>query len=91
MSTTYEDATGLVWRKSSRSGNDSNCVEIAVWRKSSRSGNAGNCVEIGSGAGVVGVRDSKNPHGPKLALTPAAWNAFRTGIKAGPLTTRDHR
>lgn len=35
------------WRKSSRSGNGGNCVELAVaWQKSSRSGNGGNCVEV---------------------------------------------
>ncbi len=86
-----DESAGAVWRKSSRSGSAGNCVEVAVWRKSSRSGDESNCVEVGSGAGVVGVRDSKNPHGPKLALTPAAWNAFRAGIEAGPLATRDHR
>lgn len=35
------------WRKSSRSGNGGNCVELAIaWQKSSRSGNGGNCVEV---------------------------------------------
>ncbi|WP_406436680.1 DUF397 domain-containing protein [Streptomyces sp. NBC_01613] len=26
--------------------------------------------------GVVPVRDSKNPHGPALAIAPSAWAAF---------------
>lgn len=29
--------------------------------------------------GVVPVRDSKNPTGPALVLTTAAWTAFVTG------------
>ncbi|WP_308187639.1 DUF397 domain-containing protein [Streptomyces sp. DH8] len=28
---------------------------------------------------VVPVRDSKNPHGPALVLTSAAWTAFVAG------------
>ncbi|MFD5200071.1 DUF397 domain-containing protein [Streptomyces sp. NPDC058375] len=28
---------------------------------------------------VVPVRDSKNPHGPVLALPAAAWTAFIAG------------
>jgi hypothetical protein len=36
-----------LWRTSSHSGNEGDCVEIAVWRKSSRSGNQeGDCVEV---------------------------------------------
>jgi hypothetical protein len=40
----------------------------AVWRKSGRSnGSGGNCVEVASNVpGVVAVRDSKDPHGPRL-------------------------
>lgn len=50
----------MEWRKSSFSGNEANCVEIA-WHKSSFSGNEANCVELAwSGAGVA-VRDSKSP------------------------------
>ncbi|WBB94012.1 DUF397 domain-containing protein [Verrucosispora sp. WMMC514] len=50
----------------------------AIWRKSSRSsGNQGNCVEVADNLpGVVGVRDSKHPHGPTLTLTPDAWRSF---------------
>jgi len=29
------------------------------------------------------VRDSKNPHGPKLIFTPAEWEAFTSGIRVG--------
>ncbi|WP_149263397.1 DUF397 domain-containing protein [Actinomadura sp. K4S16] len=43
------------------------------WRKSSYSGGSGGeCVEVAAGAGCVLVRDSKDPDGPCLGLTPAA-------------------
>lgn len=59
----------------------------AAWRKSSYSGTTGgNCVEVARNQpGLVAVRDSKDPAGPALLLTPAAWRAFTTAIKAsGP-------
>ncbi len=75
-----------VWRKSSRSAsNGGQCVEAAsMWRKSTYSAsNGGDCVEVAPNSGrLVAVRDSKNPDGPKLLLTPAQWRAFTTGIKA---------
>jgi hypothetical protein len=56
----------------------------ADWRKSSRSGgNGGNCVEVARNLpGVVAVRDSKDPEGPKLALSPASWQSFTANVKA---------
>ncbi|WP_446210017.1 DUF397 domain-containing protein [Micromonospora sp. IBSANI012] len=50
----------------------------ANWRKSSRSStNGGACVEVADNVpGVVGVRDSKDPAGPALTFSPAAWRAF---------------
>ncbi|MCT2276411.1 DUF397 domain-containing protein [Micromonospora chalcea] len=49
----------------------------AIWRKSTRSGTQGDCVEVADNlAGVVGVRDSKDPAGPVLTFTPDAWRAF---------------
>jgi Domain of unknown function (DUF397) len=57
----------------------------AVWRKSSRSnGNGGACVEVARNLpGVVAVRDSKDPDGPKLIFEPGQWLAFTSGVKAG--------
>ncbi|MFD0856863.1 DUF397 domain-containing protein [Actinomadura adrarensis] len=53
------------------------------WRKSSRSsGQGGACVELADLAMAVGVRDSKDPNGPKLLLTRAAFADVVTRIKA---------
>jgi Domain of unknown function (DUF397) len=80
------DLTRAGWRKSTRSGsNGGNCVEVATWRKSSRSGdNGGNCIEVAQDLPhVVALRDSKNPAGPRLVVTPAAWQAFTGSVKSG--------
>jgi Domain of unknown function (DUF397) len=55
------------------------------WRKSSYSGNGGgNCVEVARNIPhVVAVRDSKDPHGPVLALMPAMWREFIADVTAG--------
>jgi hypothetical protein len=64
------DLTGTTWHKSSYSGND-----------------GGNCVEVARDLpGVVAVRDSKNPAGPALLLSPQAWRAFTAAVKAGEPT-----
>ena len=56
----------------------------ASWRKSSYSGGSGNCVEVtGSLPGAVGVRDSKDPGGPALVITPRSWRAFTARVKNG--------
>ncbi|TDC69150.1 DUF397 domain-containing protein [Actinomadura sp. GC306] len=54
-----------------------------MWRKSSRSaeGTSGQCVEIAPLAGLVGVRDSKDPNGPKLLLTRDAFRAVLNDLK----------
>ena len=57
----------------------------ASWRKSSHSGNNGGCVEAAGLPGAVGVRDSKDPGGPALVLTPGAWQAFADRVKNGTL------
>jgi hypothetical protein len=59
-------------------------LSCAVWRKSSRTHQNGNCVEAATNLhGVVAVRDSKDPDGPKLLLACPAWTAFLQGIKDG--------
>lgn len=56
------------------------------WRKSSRSGNHGNtdCVEVarvGPVNPLVGLRDSKDPDGPKLLLEQPEWRKFLERLK----------
>jgi hypothetical protein len=54
-----------------------------TWRTSSRSGSGNNCVEVArSLPHVVAVRDSKDPDGPKLVLSPAGWQTFTASVKA---------
>ncbi|WP_067690796.1 DUF397 domain-containing protein [Nocardia jejuensis] len=49
----------------------------ANWFKSSRSGPSKECVEAAHlTRGRVGIRDSKDPTGPALIFTPAAWDTF---------------
>ena len=57
----------------------------AEWRKASYStNNGGACVEVARNLpGVVAVRDSKDPDGPKLIVSTDEWGVFATGVKAG--------
>ena len=83
---TQLDLTFGTWRKSSRSGsNGGACVELALaWRKSARSGtNGGQCVEVADTACHVGVRDSKRPAQPALAVARPNWSAFATATRTG--------
>ncbi|MFI0711817.1 DUF397 domain-containing protein [Streptomyces inhibens] len=58
-------------------------LQFATWRKSSYSGQGGDCVEVADGfPGVVPVRDSKNPAGPRLAFGTGAWASFVETLKA---------
>lgn len=72
-------STELTWFKSSYSGAEGGeCIEVAYdWRKSSYSGGeGGECVEVAAHPTTIHVRDSKNPHGPQLAVAPGAWASF---------------
>ncbi|MFJ3091364.1 DUF397 domain-containing protein [Streptomyces sp. NPDC086838] len=67
------------WFKSSYSGSEGGeCLEVAYdWQKSSYSSEQGGaCVEVAAHPSAVHVRDSKNPEGPTLTLTPTTWTAF---------------
>ncbi|GAA2407413.1 hypothetical protein GCM10010191_14680 [Actinomadura vinacea] len=63
--------TGLCWRKSSRSHNNSQQQ----------------CVEVAAMARAIGIRDGKNPAGPRLAVSRAAFRILVERVKAeAPLT-----
>jgi hypothetical protein len=55
----------------------------AAWRKSSYSdGGDSNCIEVADGqAGIVPVRDSKNPTARPLLIPAASWSVFVQGVK----------
>jgi hypothetical protein len=94
-STSVMDLSQVSWRKSSRSNaNGGQCIEVGVWHESAYSGNGPDCVESAladnpqdeaqsrAEAGrLFLVRDSKDPEGPVLALSPCEWDAFLRGIK----------
>lgn len=47
------------------------------WFKSTySSGGSNGCVEVRFAEATVGVRDSKNPAGPRFSFTPRAWDSF---------------
>ncbi len=55
----------------------------AQWSKSSYSSANGACVEVAQNLfGIVAIRDSKDPGGPKLFISPAVWRTFVRGIKS---------
>ncbi len=55
----------------------------AEWHKSSYSSQDGNCVEVARNPpGLVAVRDSKTPEGPKLLVSPETWRAFLLTVRA---------
>ncbi|MFB4307061.1 DUF397 domain-containing protein [Actinomadura sp. GTD37] len=57
-------------------------LTVAVWRKSSRSGSGDQCVEVAPlSRDLRAVRDSKDPAGPALVLTPSAWRGLLDAIK----------
>jgi hypothetical protein len=60
-------------------------TETPRWFKSSYSGSGGACVEIATNLttthGIIPVRDSKNPNGPRLGFETAAWSSFVTAIR----------
>lgn len=64
------DMTGARWLRSSYSTGANNCVETA--RPSA-----------GPWAGLLAVRDSKNPAGRALLFSPESWTTFTAGVRLG--------
>lgn len=53
-----------------------------VWRRASRSKEDGsNCIELAESAGVVVIRDSKDPAGPKLIIGHSEFRRFAAALK----------
>lgn len=63
------DSTAAMWRKSTRSGNQGNCVEVAT--------------NLLGREGAVLVRDSKAPQDGFFAVNPDVWTAFVGGVRDG--------
>jgi Domain of unknown function (DUF397) len=61
------DLADALWRKSSYSNGQANCVETAA---------------IGQHSRLVAVRDSKAPAGPVLTFLPSVWQQFTASARA---------
>ncbi|MDT0435575.1 MULTISPECIES: DUF397 domain-containing protein [Streptomyces] len=59
---------GVRWLRSSYSTGANNCVETALPR-------SGRC------AGLLAVRDSKEPAGPALLFSPGSWARFTAAFR----------
>lgn len=65
-------------------------AEGVTWRKSTRSAANGNCVEMAQLPGVIAVRDSKDPNGPVLRFSNAAWRDFIASVRGGVIDQTGH-
>ena len=54
---------------------------IMNWRKSTYSLSNGNCVEAGTGPALVAIRDSQDPDGPVINVSPREWTEFTEYVK----------
>jgi hypothetical protein len=60
-------ATGFAWTRSSYSGGNGNCVEVAH----------------GALSAALPVRDSKQPAGPAVVFSDTGWGVFVDAVKRG--------
>jgi uncharacterized protein DUF397 len=54
-----------------------------VWRRSARSTSAECCVEVAALTAGPALRDSKDPGGPVLHVSPAAFHQLTHAIRLG--------
>lgn len=66
--------------------NSSSAWRGATFHKSSHSAQDGQCVEVARADAMFGLRDSKNPVGPVLAVAVELGNAFLTAVKREQIT-----
>ncbi|MWA02340.1 DUF397 domain-containing protein [Actinomadura sp. LD22] len=55
------------------------------WRKATASQGSQGCVELAEVLGAIGIRDSKNPEGPKLFVDAEAWRDLAGRARRGEL------
>jgi hypothetical protein len=68
MTTIFDSsATGFAWTKSTYSGNQGDCVEVAH----------------GALPAALPVRDSKRPAGPAVVFSDTHWGLFVNALKRG--------
>jgi hypothetical protein len=63
-------ATGFAWKKSTYSGGQSDCIEVAY----------------GAIPTALPVRDSKLPAGPAVVFAGTTWGVFVNAVKRGDLS-----
>lgn len=72
------DLSGVVWRKSRRSGNGgADCVEVGVLE------HPGLMPNKPAESRFVVVRNSNDPEGPVVPFTKSEWDAFLGGVTDG--------
>lgn len=63
-------------------------ISELAWRKSSYSSGNDQCVEVADNVpGLIPVRDSKQPTGPRLDFSADAWITFVNAVKADRVTS----
>ncbi|MEV0065107.1 MULTISPECIES: DUF397 domain-containing protein [unclassified Amycolatopsis] len=75
------DFAQAMWRKSSYTTSDSNCVEFAAWQTSSYTTDQSNCVEVATSLVEIGIRDTKDRAGGHLTVSRTAWTAFLSSAR----------
>jgi hypothetical protein len=60
------------------------------WRKSTYSLSNGDCVEVGNSQALVAVRDSRDPDGPVIDVSPRAWTEFTEHVKHATFRHQGH-